>query len=161
MLLSRTLITLEGTLRTIDSGFDLPSEAEALVTREQHEVLGSPRELLRKELVRAVPALRTLPEYAEAIASQLRSGRLVVRTEHYGGSDRTVVENWLNRGLVVIAGAAGAMSSAGVLVAGSLSPDKGVRDALWVLGLSGLTGATVLLMRTVAQALHGPPAPPY
>jgi ubiquinone biosynthesis protein len=155
LLLSRTLITLEGTLKTIDAGFDLSSEAQSLVAREQQDAFGSPEELVRKELVRALPALRTLPEYAEALASQLRSGRLVVRSERYAGSDRAVVEAWLNRGLVVIAGAAGALSSAAVLVAGSLSPDKGVRDALWTLGFSGLTGATVLLMRTVAQALHG------
>jgi len=25
----------------------------------------------------------------------------------------------------------------------------------WTLGFAGLTGATVLLMRTVAQAIHG------
>jgi hypothetical protein len=84
-----------------------------------------------------------------------------VRSEQYAGSDRAVVEGWLNRALVVTAGGAGAISSAGVLIAGSFSPDKGVRDALWVLGLSGLTAATVLLMRTVAQALHGQAAPPY
>ncbi len=41
-----------------------------------------------------------------------------------------------------------------VLAAGSLSPDKGVRDALWILGFSGLTGAAIVLLRTVAQALH-------
>ncbi len=159
LLLSRTLITLEGTLKTIDASFDLASEAEAIVTRDQHEALGSPEEIAKKEVLRAVPALRTLPEHAEALASQLRAGRLVVRTERYAGSDRTVVEGWLNRALVVIAGGAGALTSAGLLVAGSLSPDKGVRDALWILGFSGLTGATVLLMRTVAQALHAQVAP--
>jgi ubiquinone biosynthesis protein len=159
LLLSRTLITLEGTLKTIDANFDLASEAEAIVTRDQHEALGSPEEIAKKEVLRAVPALRTLPEHAEALASQLRAGRLVVRTERYAGSDRTVVEGWLNRALVVIAGGAGALTSAGLLVAGSLSPDKGVRDALWILGFSGLTGATVLLMRTVAQALHAQVAP--
>jgi ubiquinone biosynthesis protein len=159
LLLSRTLITLEGTLKTIDPGFDLSSEAELLVTREHRDAFGSPEELARKELVRALPALRTLPEHAEALASQLRSGRLLVRSERYAGSDRAVVDAWLNRALVVVAGGAGAIASAAVLIAGSLSPDKGVRDALWTLGFSGLTGATVLLMRTVAQALHGQAAP--
>ncbi len=160
LLLSRTLITLEGTLKTIDASFDLASEAEAIVTRDQHEALGSPEEIAKKEVLRAVPALRTLPEHAEALATQLRAGRLVVRTERYAGSDRTVVEGWLNRALVVFAGGAGALTSAALLVAGSLSPDKGVRDALWILGFSGLTGATVLLMRTAAQALHAQVAPP-
>ncbi len=85
LLLSRTLITLEGTLKTIDPTFELSSEASALVAAEQQQVLGAPEELVRKELVRALPALRTLPEYAEALSSQLRAGRLVVRTERYAG----------------------------------------------------------------------------
>jgi hypothetical protein len=79
---------------------------------------------------------------------------MVVRTERYATGDRAVVEDWLNRGLVAISTAAGAVTSATLLVAGSLSPDKGVRDAIWVLGFGGLTGTAVLLMRTVAQGLH-------
>ena len=77
-----------------------------------------------------------------------------MRTERYAGADRAVVENWLNRALVALATAAGALTSATLLVAGSLSPDKGVRDVIWVLGFAGLTGTVVLLLRTVAQALH-------
>ncbi|HEY6395866.1 MAG TPA: AarF/UbiB family protein, partial [Solirubrobacteraceae bacterium] len=154
LLLLRTLITLEGTLRTIDPGFELATEAQALVTRDHQAELGSPEELVRQELVRALPALRTLPEHAEELASQARSGRLTLRTERYAGSDRSVVEAWLNRVLVALAGGAGALASAALLTAGSLSPDKIVRDALWTLGFSGLTGSAVLLMRTAAQALH-------
>jgi ubiquinone biosynthesis protein len=154
MLLSRTLITLEGTLRMLSPGFELGSEAELIVRSDHREDLGTPEELAQRELIHALPALRTLPEHAEAIASQWRSGRMVVRTERFAGPDRMIVENWLNRGLVAVATAAGALASATLLVAGSLASDKGVRDALWVLGFSGLTGTTVLLMRTVAQALH-------
>jgi ubiquinone biosynthesis protein len=154
LLLSRTLITLEGTLKTIDPEFELASEAELLVSRDHQVQLGSPEELVRKELVRALPALRTLPEHVEELASQARSGRLTVRTERYAGSDRSVVEAWMNRVLVALAGGAGALASGVLLTAGSLSPDKVVRDALWTLGFSGLTGSSVLLMRTAAQALH-------
>jgi ubiquinone biosynthesis protein len=157
LLLSRTLLTLEGTLRAIDPGFDLATEAERLVQRETSGDLGDPEEMLRKELIRVLPALRTLPEHAEAIASQLRSGRLVMRTERYAGGDKAVVEGWLNRILVAVAGGTGVIASGIVLAAGSLSPDRVVRDALWSLGFLGLTLATVLLMRTVAQALHGQP----
>jgi ubiquinone biosynthesis protein len=154
LLLSRTLITLEGTLKTLDPGFHLANEAQLIVTRDHQTELGQPEDLLRRELVRSLPALRTLPEHTEAAASQLRSGRLTIRTEHYTGGDRSVVEAWLNRILVTLVGGAGALTSAALLVAGSLSSDKAVRDALWTLGFSGLTFATVLLMRTAAQALH-------
>jgi ubiquinone biosynthesis protein len=154
MLLSRALITLEGTLRGLDSSFELGVQASAIVASDHREELGTPEDLVQKELIRALPALRSLPEHAEAIASQWRAGRMTVRTERYAGADRGVVENWLNRGLVAIAVAAGALTSATVLVAGSLSPDTGVRDACWVLGFGGLTATAVLLLRTVAQALH-------
>jgi hypothetical protein len=77
-----------------------------------------------------------------------------MRIERYAGSDRLVVEGWLNRVLVGASGGAGVLAAGTILVAGSLSPDKAVRDALWIVGLCGLTGATILLMRTVAQALH-------
>jgi ubiquinone biosynthesis protein len=154
LLLSRTLITLEGTLKTIEPGFDLGREAEQIVARDHREDFGSPEEVVRRELVRALPALRTLPEHTEAIASQWRSGRMVVRTERYAGADRPVVEAWLNQILVAVAGAAGALTGAVLLVAGSLTSDNTVRDVMWTLGFSGLAGATVLLMRTVAQALH-------
>jgi ubiquinone biosynthesis protein len=155
LLLSRTLVTLEGTLRTIDPGFRLASEAQQLVTVEQHADIGSPEELIRRELVRTLPALRTLPEHAEALATQWRSGRLTLRTERYAGSDRWVVEAWLNRVLVMVVGFAGALTSGSLLIAGSLSPVRAVRDALWIVGFSGLTLAAVLLLRTAAQALHG------
>jgi ubiquinone biosynthesis protein len=157
LLLSRTLLTLEGTLHTLDPGFELASEAQRLVESETSGELGSPEEIAKKELIRVLPALRTLPEHAEAIASQWRSGRLVMRTERYAGGDRAVVEGWLNRILVAAAGGAGTIASGVVLAAGSLTADRTVRDAMWVLGFSGLTGAAVLLMRTVAQALHGQP----
>ena len=155
LLLSRTLLTLEGTLNVLSGSFDLATEAEALVKSEQPAGLESAEELMRKELIRVLPALRTLPEHAEAIATQWRAGRLQMRVERYAGEDRAVVENWLNRALVGTSGAAGAIAAGAVLVAGSLAHDAGVRDALWTLGFSGLTGATILLLRTVAQGLHG------
>jgi ubiquinone biosynthesis protein len=154
MLLSRTMITLEGTLRTLEPTFSLPAEATAVVKAEQGDEFGDIEEVLRKELIRVLPALRTLPEHAEAVGSQLRSGRMVVRTERYAGNDRAVVEDWFNRALVLAAGGVGAIAAGTVLVAGSLTSIVGVRDALWVLGFSGLTGSVILLMRAVAQALH-------
>ncbi len=153
LILSRTLLTLEGTLKTIHPRFELGVEAERLIGRDQREGLGSPEEVLRKELVRALPALRTLPEHAEALATQLRSGRLVMRTERYAGSDRVVIEGWFNRALVAAASAGGALASGVVLVAASLTTVTDVQDALWTLGFTGLTGSSVLLMRTIAQAI--------
>ena len=154
MLLSRTLLTLEGTLRVIDPDFHLPTQAAELMATDPLGDRLNPRELLQRELVRSLPALRTLPEHAEALAGQLRGGRLVVRSERYGGGDRVVVDAWVDRFLVAAMGGVGALTSATVLLAGSLAPDRDVRTGLWVLGISGLTATTVLLLRTVAQGLH-------
>ena len=98
-----------------------------------------------------------MPDHAETLANQLRAGRLTVRTERYAAGDRAVVEQWINRVLVIAAGGLGAIASAIVLAAGSLARDHDVRTALWVLGFAGLTFASVLLLRTVAQSLHGLP----
>jgi ubiquinone biosynthesis protein len=155
LLLSRTLLTLEGTLRLIDPEFDLAAEASNLVGQDGFASVGTPTEILRRELVRALPALRSLPEHAETLGSQLRSGRLVLRSERYAGGDRRVVEAWIDRVLVAVAGGIGALTSGSVLVAAAMAEDSDIRDTLWILGFSGLTAATVLLLRTVAQSLHG------
>ena len=155
LLLSRTLFTLEGTLRLIDPEFDLAAEASKLVGQDGLASVGTPADILRRELVRALPALRSLPEHAETLGGQLRSGRLVLRFERYAGGDRRVVEAWIDRVLVAVASGIGALTSGTVLVAAAMAEDSDIRDTLWVLGFSGLTAATVLLLRTVAQSLHG------
>ena len=158
VLLSRTLLTLEGTLRGLDPGFEVKTEAEEIV-RARHG-LGAEdlRELGQRELIRALPSLRTLPDHAETLANQLRAGQLTVRTERFATQDRAVVDQWLNRALVAVAGALGTVASGIVLAAGALAHDHGVRLALWVLGFSGLALSSVLVMRTVAQSLRGLPA---
>jgi ubiquinone biosynthesis protein len=155
LLLSRTLLTLEGTLRLIDPEFDLAAEASKLVGQDGLASVGTPADILRRELVRALPALRSLPEHAETLGGQLRSGRLVLRSERYAGGDRRVVEAWIDRVLVAAASGIGALTSGTVLVAAAIAEDRDIRETLWVLGFSGLTAATVLLLRTVAQSLHG------
>ena len=116
--------------------------------------VGSPDDVLQRELIRALPSLRTLPEAAEAISAQLRTGRLTIRTARYAGPDREVVDEWINRVLVAATGAIGAVASALLLLGAAGTHDQGVREALWVLGFGGLTFSTTLLMRTAAQALH-------
>ena len=45
------------------------------LVRTHRDAFGTPREMLQHEVMRLLPALRTLPEHAEAIAGQLRSRR--------------------------------------------------------------------------------------
>ena len=154
VLLGRTMLTLEGTLRVIDPEFSLAQSAGELMRERSDETIGDPQEIMQRELLHALPALRALPDHAETLAAQLRAGRLSVRTEHYAGGDRDVVDQWVDRVLVAAIGAAGALASGVLLVAGGLADVKGVRDVLWSLGFAGLTFSLVLLMRSAAQSLH-------
>jgi ubiquinone biosynthesis protein len=153
VLLGRTLLTLEGTLRVIDPSFELARAANTMLGESRDE-FADPKAILQHELVHALPALRALPDHAETIAAQLRAGRLTVRTEHYAGGDREVVDEWVDRTIVAAVGGLGALASAGLLVAGSLTSVVGVRDTLWSLGFTGLTFGLVLLMRSAAQSLR-------
>ena len=152
-ILSRALLTLEGTLSIIDPGFDIARQGTDLVADER-EAMADPQALLQKELLRALPSLRTLPEHTEALANQMRSGRFTVRTERYAGNDRRVVEQWVDRAVLAGIGAISTVASALLILAGSLSTDSDIQEALWVLGFSGLAFSAVLLMRSAAQALR-------
>lgn len=154
VLLGRTMLTLEGTLRVIDPVFDLAPAAAELLSGDRRDDLVDPEAIIRAEVVRALPALRTLPDHAETILGQLRSGSLTVRTERYAGADRSVVETWVNRILVGAVGGVGTLASSILLVAGSLADRPAVRDTLWTIGFVGVTFGLVLLMRTVALSLR-------
>jgi ubiquinone biosynthesis protein len=154
--LSRALVTLEGTLRTIEPGFNIGREVNellpALAERQQDEV----QEQLKKELARALPSLRTLPGHLEAISAQLRAGRMSLRVERYAGEDRAVVSRWVDRVVFAAIGMTGLLSSAVLLLAsGAIGTEQeGVRDALQVAGFFGLVVASVIEMRAVAQLLR-------
>ena len=120
--LSRALLTLEGTLRTIDPSFNLAHEATALLPAlAEPDSDGCVQQQLEKELVRALPSLRTLPGHAEAIAAQLRGGRLSMRVERFAGADREVVDGWVDRVIVRRRSASfGLLSSAVLLLAAAV-----------------------------------------
>ncbi len=152
-LLGRSLVTLEGTLRVLEPGFSMV-EASKDVVKQHRDAFGSPREILQREVLRLLPALRTLPEHAEAIAGQLRAGSLTVRQERYAGRDRLVVDDWIDRAVLAAIGSAGAVSSALLLVAAAATSDHKVQTALWILGFGGLAFAAILTFRGVARALR-------
>jgi ubiquinone biosynthesis protein len=152
--LSRALLTLEGTLRTIDPDFVLGREAKALLPQLAEHQEGAVQQQLQKEVVRALPSLRTLPGHAEAIASQLRGGRLSLRVDRYAGSDRGVVDTWVDRVLFATLGAVGLLSSSVLLLAAGATEVEGVRDTLIAVGFFGLVISSVMQMRVVAQVLR-------
>ena len=152
-LFGRALVTLEGTLRVLEPGFSMVEASKELV-RTHRDAFGSPREILQHEVLRLFPALRTLPEHAEAIAGQLRPERLTTRVERFAGKDRDIVDHWVDRAVLAAIGGLGAVASALLLVAAAATSDQKVRTALWILGFGSLSVAAILLFRGAARALR-------
>jgi ubiquinone biosynthesis protein len=153
-LLARALLTLEGTLSIIAPAFSVRGASSQIVRVEHADEIGTPEEILQHEALRALPSLRTLPEHAEAISEQLRSGRLTVRAERYAGGDRVVVESLVDRLVLAIVGAGGTAASGLILLAASGADEGTEANVLWILGFSGLTAGSVLMMRAAARALR-------
>jgi ubiquinone biosynthesis protein len=153
--LSRALLTLEGTLRTIDPTFNIAHEATALLPQLADEQSDMLQQQLQKEVVRALPSLRTLPGHVEAIATQLRRGRLSLRVERFAGADREVVDEWVDRAIFAAMGLLGMIASGVLLVAAALvQSDDDFATALQVIGFFGVIVTAVIQMRVVAQILR-------
>ena len=153
-MLARALLTLEGTLRAIDPDLSLVKTSREVVMRDHRDAFGTPQELLQREALTALPALRTLPEHAETLANQLRSGRLTVRTERFSGPDGVAVDAWVDRLVIALIAGLSVIGSAVVLLAAAMTDSGNIRTALWILGFAGLTFATTLAMRGAARALR-------
>jgi ubiquinone biosynthesis protein len=152
-ILARAILTLDGTLRGIDPEFRMGPAAQMrmgeIVTHQELD----PRQQLTRELVRALPVLRAMPQVTEDLALQARAGRLTLRVDRFSGSDGHRVEHWLNRILFTVIGVMGLVGSALVLVAGGLDANDTVANPLRVIGFVGLVLSAVMMMRVVAQIL--------
>jgi ubiquinone biosynthesis protein len=156
-LLSRALITLDGTLRTMCPGFAFAQEAQ---TQAGPMVMPAAdtdavNELMQRELLRALPSLRTLPGHAEAIGGQLRSGQLTLRTRRFADADEAAfVRDLANRAMLAAVGLFGILTSAIVLVASASAPDPTDASTLEGIGYVGLVLGTVVTMRVVALVVR-------
>jgi ubiquinone biosynthesis protein len=152
--LSKALLTLDGTLRLIDPTFELATEATAAadaLSSQDPELIG---DLLQEELRRSLPALRTLPEHIDELATQLRSGRMSVRVERFADRDERVVSGWIDRVLMAVFGCVGLVASGVILVAAELARTHDIRISLQAIGFIGLVFSSVLFMRAVALVLR-------
>jgi ubiquinone biosynthesis protein len=152
-ILARAILTLDGTLRALDPDFRMgPSAQERMGEIVAHQEL-DPRDQLTRELVRALPILRSMPQVTEDLALQARSGRLTVRIDRYSGADGHRVEHWINRILFTVVGVVGLVGSGLVLIAGGLEANDTVANPLRLIGFVGLFLSAAMMMRVVAQIL--------
>ena len=153
-LLGRALLTLDGTLRTIDPTFDLKVEAERAISGLSPGETDVREQLLKQEIERALPVLRSVPDHIDELATQLRAGRLGIRVERFAGQDNRVVSHWIDRVLTGLIGAFGLIASALLLLAAELSKSHDAQLALRAIGFTGLVVAAILVMRAVAHILR-------
>ena len=152
-ILARAVLTFDGTLRSLDPEFRMGPAAQARMGRLVEEAELHPRDQITRELVRALPVLRSMPHITEDIALQARAGRLTLRIERFSGADGQRVEHWLNRILFTVIGVIGLIGSGIVIIAAGLSGNDTVANPLRLIGFAGLFLSATMMMRVVAQIL--------
>ena len=149
VVLARTLVTLEGTLRLLSP--EMSFVHAAMTTMQSKEaVVVDQRAMIRDELLAVLPHLRHLPERVDRILTLTGRGELRVRTV-LDEDARRVVRTLANRALLAVVGATFLVASAMLIVATDPGPRVGETVGLFdVFGFGGLLLGTVLLLRVVA-----------
>jgi ubiquinone biosynthesis protein len=149
VLLSRALVTLDGTLRVISPGRSLMTAFLELLQSSDEPVFDR-NALIRDELLSALPRLRKLPEQVDRILSLTGRGEMRVRTL-VDEDSRRILRTLVNRMLLAGIGAALLVVSAVLLVAPDAGPAVADRTGLFeIFGYGGLLAGVVLVLRVVA-----------
>ena len=150
VVLSRALVTLDGTLRILSPGLSLASAMELMASAGGTPIV-DPQQMVRDELLAALPHLRRLPERIDRILTLTSRGDL--RLRHVVDEDsRRLLRTFVNRGLLAAVGATFLFAATALLVAPDAGPTVASSTGLFeLLGYGGLLGGTVLLLRVVAS----------
>jgi ubiquinone biosynthesis protein len=150
VLLSRALVTVDGTLRALCPELSLVAAATQLVGEHTGPPVVDRKEMARDELLAMIPHLRRLPERVDRILALTGRGELRLRSI-VDEDSRRVVRTLANRLLLVVAGAAFLLTSAWLLVASDAGPRVSGETGLYdVFGYGGLLIGVVLVLRVVA-----------
>jgi ubiquinone biosynthesis protein len=155
--LSRTMLTLEGTLKGIDPDFALVDAGRAFGEKyvQQHRGLGSLKETLEREAMSQLPRLRRLPNQVGDILEQATSGRLSAKVSFLSDErDQALLTKLVDR--IVFAVLAAALGLGSVVLLGVDSGPK-LTDTVLLnefLGYTGLVASALLAMRVVANVIR-------
>lgn len=153
----RTLVILDGTLRTLAPGFDITGESQAFARQLAGEQLApaSLRDAATAELLTLLPVLRRLPRRADQISAALAGGRFTTNLRLFSDRhDVQVVATLVNRAVLALIGAAlGGMSVIMLLAHGSPAVARGI-SLLQLFGYVGLFLSVTLLLRVVLEVLR-------
>ena len=155
--LARAMVTLEGTLRTIDPDFSLVDGALQMAPELMPtlQVPGDVRGTLEQELAAQLPRLRRLPDRVDTILGQASAGRLSVRVSLFAGpDDQRFLTKLVNRVVQTVLAASLGIGSTiliGIDAGPTLTDTISLNE---VLGYCGLVGAAVLGLRVVAAVVR-------
>jgi ubiquinone biosynthesis protein len=155
--LSRTLLTLEGTLRSIDAEFSLVKAAQSSSGGLEHVFprASSLGEALKEQAMAQLPRLQRLPERVDDLLGQAARGELSARVSLFArDKDEQLVRTLMNRLTTAIISASLGIGSA-ILLGVHVGP--AVTSAVTlnqVLGYIGIAIAAILAMRIVAGVVR-------
>jgi ubiquinone biosynthesis protein len=150
VLLSRALVTVDGTLRALVPDLALVAAAMGLVDRKEDRPVVDRQEVVRDELLAMLPHLRRLPERVDRILTLTGRGELRLRSvlDEDGGR---IVRTLANRLLLVVAGTSFLATSAWLLASTDEGPQIAGQTGLFeAFGYGGLLIGAVLVLRVVA-----------
>jgi ubiquinone biosynthesis protein len=153
--LSRTLVTLEGTLTGLDPTFSLSEVAKAHADVGDVSAEGGWRQVLTREALVQLPRLRRVPESLDELLEQTVAGRLsaqvsLLADEH----DEQVVTRLADRLVLAIISSAvgvGSVLLLGVRAGPTLGASVSINE---VIGYFGLAASAVLALRLVAGIIR-------
>jgi ubiquinone biosynthesis protein len=149
VVLARTLVTLDGTLRVLAPELSLVQAATDVMQSKEGPIVDQ-QAMIRDELLAVLPHLRHLPERIDRILSLTGRGELRVRSV-VDEDARRIVRTLANRALLAIVGTAFLVVSTILVVATDPGPLVGDSVGLFeIFGFGGLLAGTVLLLRVVA-----------
>jgi len=149
LVLSRSLVTLEGTLRVLWPMASMITAATEMVSSTSSPVLDRDA-LIRDELVAALPHLRHLPDRIDRILTLTSRGELRIRSVVDEDGQR-IVRTLVNRALLLMIGSVFLIVATLMLVAAEKGPIVAGGTGLFeILGYGGLLSGTVLLLRVAA-----------
>jgi ubiquinone biosynthesis protein len=149
VLLSRALATLDGTLRVLCPGRSLMTSFMAVLKSPTDPVLDR-EDLVRSELMSALPRLRKLPEHVDRILALTGRGDLRLRTV-IDEDGRRILRTLVNRTLLAGIGVGLLLVSTFLLVAQDAGPTVADRTGLFeIFGYGGMLAGMVLVLRVVA-----------
>lgn len=151
----RSLVTLQGSLQSINPNFDLAIEMEnylkefLTVTNLKKMVLENAEE----DVLNFIPKVRDFPNKVESITRQLESGQFTFRMSFFADKEnRKFVNSALSLFFTGLAGFAfGVLSLGALFLAQTENPDG--YSFLNVFGYSGLGLSVTMLIRVVMQSM--------